>query len=746
MATYTWAIAASSDWNTPAAWQLGASFPGIVPGTADTALITLPGTYTISGYVTVDNLGFVAPAATLDLTYSSRMNGLVNGGDLVVAAGTAAISQTLQNVGTITVATGAELDIGSITTLYNVYTAYPIGTLANTGVISLADASTLTLYAATDSATLNAIQHGNALINIFGVVSNAGATLSTAKLGNAQLYGTIDGGTLINDGGTFALLSPGYFFLNRTPILRDVTLWGTLDSGTWAASGDFTVRTLDGHGPGTLDVSSATGSGTLNFLGDTTLDLAVLNLDDNGFLFSQDANNIPATLTLPSGLDLRTPTANDNGRGILAAGFLLAQGTIDNTAGLAMRAFATIDNTGTINATAYLDIATGLVGSPSGAFNNEGLLSLGPTASATLDSPTIINAGTFTANAATLTLHGTLSGLGALTLSNASTLVAPGASLAQTATLEGTGNLLMVTAPSGTFALSGFTQGDTIQIAAPLTIAYAAGTLTANAGTLQIVNFLLPDTPANAQFHASLDSNFNTIITETIPCFATGTRIATLRGPIPVEHLKIGDHVLSAFGGSVPIQWIGHRTVDISRHPTPKSVHPIRIQAHALAHNTPSRDLYVSPEHAIHLDGHLIPAHLLVNGTTITQVPRTSITYFHLELPQHDVILAENTECESYLDTDNRADFANADQVMTLHPTFSADDLWRAPDAQRSAAATKAKASAFPRESAPLHPAMTADELWRSQACAPQCRQGPLLDAIRTRLNRRASHPRSAVA
>jgi hypothetical protein len=165
----------------------------------------------------------------------------------------------------------------------------------------------------------------------------------------------------------------------------------------------------------------------------------------------------------------------------------------------------------------------------------------------------------------------------------------------------------------------------------------------------------------------------NTLITpNTVTCFAGGTRLDTQDGPVAVEDLQIGDHVLTASGQSRPVRWIGRRQLDLTRHTDPRKVQPIRIMAGALASGLPRRDLLVSPDHAMLLDGLLIPARLLLNGAGIRREERwRSVTYYHVELDSHDVLLAEGAAAESYLDTGNRNTFENADGPMVLHPDMS---------------------------------------------------------------------------
>lgn len=150
---------------------------------------------------------------------------------------------------------------------------------------------------------------------------------------------------------------------------------------------------------------------------------------------------------------------------------------------------------------------------------------------------------------------------------------------------------------------------------------------------------------------------------EAIVCFAEGTLIATARGEVPVETLRAGDLVLTAHGGTPlkPLRWVGHTTVNVARHPNPARVAPVVIRAGALAEGVPYRDLRVSPDHAIFLDGRLVPASLLVNGTTIVQEGwcRT-VTYWHAELETHGLLVSEGAVTESYFDDGNRHLFDNA--------------------------------------------------------------------------------------
>ena len=155
--------------------------------------------------------------------------------------------------------------------------------------------------------------------------------------------------------------------------------------------------------------------------------------------------------------------------------------------------------------------------------------------------------------------------------------------------------------------------------------------------------------------------NGKVVISPSVTCYVSGTMILTSRGDCAVEDLAAGDIAVTASGAHRPIRWVGHRTINCDRHPRPAEVMPVRIAAHAFGPNKPARDLYVSPGHAICIDmlgGVLIPAGSLVNGSTIVQVDVESVIYWHVELDEHEIILAEGLPAESYLEMGNRDFFA----------------------------------------------------------------------------------------
>ncbi|BBF93794.1 Hint domain-containing protein [Blastochloris tepida] len=156
-------------------------------------------------------------------------------------------------------------------------------------------------------------------------------------------------------------------------------------------------------------------------------------------------------------------------------------------------------------------------------------------------------------------------------------------------------------------------------------------------------------------------------------CFYPGTMIRTPDGEVAVETLTRGDRVLTADGRAMPVTWIGLQTIS-TRFADPLRVLPIRVKAGALGDNLPVRDLLLSPDHALLVGGSLIQAGALVNGTSIvreTGVPQV-FTYYHVELDDHSLILAEGVPAETFVDNVDRLAFDNWSEHQALYPNGKA--------------------------------------------------------------------------
>jgi autotransporter passenger strand-loop-strand repeat protein len=260
-----------------------------------------------------------------------------------------------------------------------------------------------------------------------------------------------------------------------------------------------------------------------------------------------------------------------------------------------------------------------------------------------------------------------------------------GGTAAGVITFTGSGTLIINGTTMPLTTISGFAVSDTIDLAG---IAYSdSGTAAFNSSTdiLTVTEGgssyqLTLAGAASDSFDISQDSGSGSFVTISsvintggIPCFAAGTLILTDRGEIAIEALAIGDRVITDDGAAEPIQWIGHRHIACNRHAAPGTVWPVRVEAHAFGPAAPHRALLLSPDHAILAAGVLIPVKHLINGTTIHQLRRSEVTYFHIQLARHTAILANGLPAETYLDTGDRGSFANAPGPIALHPAFGSE-------------------------------------------------------------------------
>lgn len=217
-------------------------------------------------------------------------------------------------------------------------------------------------------------------------------------------------------------------------------------------------------------------------------------------------------------------------------------------------------------------------------------------------------------------------------------------------------------------SVSGFTPFYGTSAAAPNVAAVAALLLQANPDLTpaQISEILtktaLPLTGVDSSVAGAglVQADQAVLMAEELACFCAGMRLAAEAGATPVEALRIGDRLWTRDGGLRPIVWIG-RTSVARRFVDPLRGLPIRIKAGALGENCPGRDLLLSPDHAVLIDGVLIHAGALVNGASILRDDEIDeiFVYYHVELAEHAVIFAENAPVESFIETSGQLRFDN---------------------------------------------------------------------------------------
>ncbi len=709
MTTLTWTVGASGLWTTASNWS-----PAQVPGSGDVALVTLPGAYLISlpGSASVDSLtlddatGAISIGGSLDVTSA-----------LDIVAGSLSVGGTLN--------TGTLVNAGSV----SVGGTLGAGGFSNAGTIT--DTGSITLSGSMTAASVSRIG-GSGLLTVSGTVDNAGGTLDGTSLSQLSLVGL---GTLL--GGTVT----GLTLLDRSTLVG-VTWHGTLaPASLLTIENGLTLTGTAGTGPGALQLSPYTLlPGTLEFAGSQTFDNA--SVPGFGTVIADD------TLTIGSGVTFsETPISYITPASInfAGAGAIINSGTILGQAheytvadltnnGLISIGPADFENFGVIDAidTSAPGTVTGGIGSyfpglmttsiTAASFVNHagGIIEIGQsagvsrltiaaTAGFTNDgtlltqdtSPTSIAGGTIDI-AALVNGSGTieLSGSGVVDLHSA-------VSATEIIDFTGAGSLILDQPAFVPATINGFGTSDRIQLGIAATgVSYTDGDLKMQAVGGGTFDLAVTGQSSLADFVITTGTASTTI---QLACFATGTRLATTHGAVPVEALREGDMMLADGNDALPIVWIGRRTLDCHRHPAPHKVWPVRIAAGSFGDGTPCSDLYLSPDHAVFVNGVLIPVKYLVNGRTIAQEPVDSITYWHIELPRHAVLLAEGLPAESLMPGSDRSGFENGGRVVTLHPDFTSLQ-------------------------------------WESHGCAPLQVTGPAVHAARRMLEDRAErHSHSGV-
>lgn len=156
-----------------------------------------------------------------------------------------------------------------------------------------------------------------------------------------------------------------------------------------------------------------------------------------------------------------------------------------------------------------------------------------------------------------------------------------------------------------------------------------------------------------------------TAMVDTFPlCFCAGSLIRTANGEERVETLEKGDLIWTADCGYQPILWVAssrYTARDLDRQ---DNLRPVVIPKGALGVGVPERDLKVSAQHRILLntkilrvmegvDEVFVAAKKLIGYNGIRYLDHSQdISYFHLGLHKHHVVMANGTKAESFLVTE----------------------------------------------------------------------------------------------
>jgi hypothetical protein len=520
------------------------------------------------------------------------------------------------------------------------------GSLSTTEVTALLEQSAIPVASTTDDVGAGLIQARAAVelsVSAAGTLwaKGAGGDWSTAADWSTDALPTADGAVMLsNDLGTIA---GSYSLAVDTPE---------------AVAGSLTLSAPSGE-----SVTLTLGAGDALAVGGPDTD----NITAGDFLVATGG-----TLSMSGGTLSVTGSLNSNNGSVAIAGGEVTASNYTQDAGTLSLSGGTVALTGTVG----LALTGGTVSIGAGGILDTAVADVSASSvsvAGTLDDSGVLSSGT-AAGAGTITIAGT----GALSIGAAASGVGIDFSGGD-GLLDFTSDSSTVLTSELTSVISGFDDGTSAVEFGALTYtaldsySYNDGSLTILDGSTDLAKLALSDSVQYGGFTLMAGSAGQLVVTAdeadltSLPCFAAGTRLLTDRGAVPVGVLAVGDLVRTLDGGLAPITWTGLRRVDCRRHPEPHTVVPVRIAAHAFGDGLPARDLFLSPDHAIFAEDVLIPVKHLIDGAAIRQVASARVTYVHIELAQHQILLAEGLPVESYLDTGDRAGFSGA-SVVALHP------------------------------------------------------------------------------
>ncbi len=381
-------------------------------------------------------------------------------------------------------------------------------------------------------------------------------------------------------------------------------------------------------------------------------------LDVNETIGQLAMSNGSATLAIGSNQLTVTNAGVHAGTVMVTAGTItIAGGTLSTTGGISLSGGASLNGTGTLAGTIA---GAGTYQASGGTLHIESAVLASATGlQIANDGAAILELDSTVASGAAITFAGAA---GTLDLTDISGNLLQGFS----GTIAGLNVGNSATVPTNQIDLAGLATANITAASLDTTTDVVKVTTTGGSFTLQLSGSYLAGTLVDWITDSALTGS--DLFLSSAACYCRGTLILTDRGEVAVEELAIGDQVVTEAGWLRPIKWIGRRSyVGWLAAGNPK-VLTICFKPGSLADRVPRRELWVSPEHAMYLDGVLVPAELLVNGSSIVKAAAVDeVDYFHLELDSHDLILAEGAWAESFVDDDSRGMFHNAAEYGALY-------------------------------------------------------------------------------
>ncbi|WP_439141471.1 Hint domain-containing protein [Planktotalea sp.] len=148
------------------------------------------------------------------------------------------------------------------------------------------------------------------------------------------------------------------------------------------------------------------------------------------------------------------------------------------------------------------------------------------------------------------------------------------------------------------------------------------------------------------------ESDTGFVLLNMVPCFVAGTLIETKLGKMPVEVLEAGDMILTRDQGYQPLRWIGQRDVAAVGAMAPVEIAANTFGEHSVLRVSPLHRILLQNEMAELLFGEtevLVAAKELVNDKSVRIREGGDVTYVHLLFDQHQIVVSNGLESESFL-------------------------------------------------------------------------------------------------